>query len=372
MSVETPAASPQPLRSKHTANFPGLLTQLGISLLVSTYQAGKLVILRAEGEHINARFRDFSRPMGLAADRTRLALGTAHGIEQFRNLPAVCRHLEPPGRQDACYLPRATHVTGDIDIHELAWLGDELWFMKSTQLPVCVHLTTFTVSFPAGGRRSSPPWLRRIAATSMAWAWLRVRTALCRSAMSLPWPRPTRHKDGGLTRKTAESSSKCRAARSWPAVSRCRTRPAGWASGCGCWNRARAASASSIWRPAATKPSPNYPGSRAAWIFMAISHLSGCRRCAKVLFSAAFPSPSTPWPNAIAASGSWTSATDSSIAFLRFEDAVQEVFAVQVLPGVRCPEVIADDAKLLADSFDLPSAALRQAPAELVSAASSK
>ena len=29
--------------------------------------------------------------------------------------------------------------------------------------------------------------------------------------------------------------------------------------------------------------------------------------------------------------------TGQTVAFLRFEDAVQEVFAVQVLPGLRCP-----------------------------------
>jgi hypothetical protein len=33
----------QPLRSKHTSNLPRLLEQLGISVLVTTYQAGKLM-----------------------------------------------------------------------------------------------------------------------------------------------------------------------------------------------------------------------------------------------------------------------------------------------------------------------------------------
>ena len=34
-----------PLSSAHTTTFPNLLDHLGISLLVTTYQAGKLVIL---------------------------------------------------------------------------------------------------------------------------------------------------------------------------------------------------------------------------------------------------------------------------------------------------------------------------------------
>ena len=40
---------PAPLRAVHTPGFHGLVRQLGVSLLVSTYQAGKLVIVRDEG-----------------------------------------------------------------------------------------------------------------------------------------------------------------------------------------------------------------------------------------------------------------------------------------------------------------------------------
>ena len=43
--------------------------------------------------------------------------------------------------------------------------------------------------------------------------------------------------------------------------------------------------------------------------------------------------------------------TRQTIAFLRFEDAVQEIFAVQVLPHARFPDLINDDSKILADSF---------------------
>src|SRR5262249_2929001 len=128
----------QPLRSKHTSNFPALLEQLGSSILVSTYQAGKLALLRSDGTAaVNTHFCGFKRPMGLAADSTRLALGTAQEVRQFRNMPPVCRRLEPPGRHAACYLPRAAHATGDIDIHEMAWAGDELWFVNTRFSCLC-------------------------------------------------------------------------------------------------------------------------------------------------------------------------------------------------------------------------------------------
>ena len=123
-SPERPRAQdPAPLRAVHTPNFPGLLRQLGASLLVTTYQAGKLVMVRDEGQNLNTHFLTFQAPMGLAFDGTRLAVGTRTQVWEFVDVPAVAARLEPAGRHDACFLPRASHVTGNIQGHELAWGG---------------------------------------------------------------------------------------------------------------------------------------------------------------------------------------------------------------------------------------------------------
>jgi uncharacterized protein (TIGR03032 family) len=50
------------------------------------------------------------------------------------------------------------------------------------------------------------------------------------------------------------------------------------------------------------------------------------------------------------------------VAFLRFEAAVQEIFAVQVLPQMRFPDLINDHSRVLSDSFVLSDAALSQLP----------
>ncbi len=115
-------ASPSPLRSVHTTNFPAILEQLGSSLLVTTYQAGKLVVVRSDGGVLNTHFRAFNKPMGMALGRGRLAIGTSVDVWEFRNVPAVGAKLDPPGKHDACYLPRSAHVTGDLQIHELAYV----------------------------------------------------------------------------------------------------------------------------------------------------------------------------------------------------------------------------------------------------------
>jgi hypothetical protein len=114
---------PGPLNAAHTPNFPALLRQLGASLLVTTYQAGKLVMVRDEGDHLNTHYRSFPSPMGLAltGGGARFALGTTIQVWEFRDVPNVASRLEPAGRHDACFLPRSSHVTGNVLIHEMAY-----------------------------------------------------------------------------------------------------------------------------------------------------------------------------------------------------------------------------------------------------------
>src|SRR2546423_14273700 len=109
-----PKPAPEPLGSVHPAGFPLLLEGLGLSVLVTTYQAGKLVVLRPEGDALNTHFRTFRKPMGLAVAGDRLVVGTAAEIWEYHNVPAVARRLEPPGKHDACFLPRLAHCTGDV------------------------------------------------------------------------------------------------------------------------------------------------------------------------------------------------------------------------------------------------------------------
>ena len=131
-------ADPTPLRAVHTTNFPALLRRLGASLLVTTYQAGKLVLVRDEGDHLNTHFRTFQAPMGMALAGDRLAVGTKIQVWEYLDVPAVTAKLEPPGRHDACFLPRSSHVTGNIQIHEMAWgIGNELWVVNTRFSCLC-------------------------------------------------------------------------------------------------------------------------------------------------------------------------------------------------------------------------------------------
>ncbi len=126
-----PASTGSPLRSVHTGSVPELLGQLGSSLLISTYQAGKLIIARKDGIRLNTHFRNFDQPMGLALDEGKLAIGTRSAVIEYRNMPAAAEKVEPRGTHDACFIHRNTRITGDVRIHDVAWIGNELWFVAT-------------------------------------------------------------------------------------------------------------------------------------------------------------------------------------------------------------------------------------------------
>ena len=120
-----------PLRSVYTGSFPEVLRQLGSSLLVSTYQTGKLVCLRESKGTLNTHFRNFDKPMGMAVLGDRFALGGRLEVWDYRNVPDAAPKVDPPGTHDACFIPRNRHYTGDIAVHELAWASGQLWVIAT-------------------------------------------------------------------------------------------------------------------------------------------------------------------------------------------------------------------------------------------------
>ena len=157
-----PAASPHPtlspFGSTHSLGFPELLSSLGVSLLVSTYQSGRVIVCRADGEHLNTHFRMLPVPMGIAVDKTRVSIGTERRILTYRNHPGAVGQLGDD-RHDACLLPLHGHVTGDIQVHELVYVDGELWAV-STRFSCLVGLDDDHSFVP----RWQPPFVTELAA----------------------------------------------------------------------------------------------------------------------------------------------------------------------------------------------------------------
>lgn len=126
------------LTSIYTQNFPDILKQLEISVAVTTYQAGKLILLREENGKLNTHFRSFLRPMGMCANQKNIYLGDRYRIIKFVNMPALSERFDSPNKIDGCYIPRNIHITGDIDIHEMEIDKDEeLWFVNTKFSTLC-------------------------------------------------------------------------------------------------------------------------------------------------------------------------------------------------------------------------------------------
>ncbi len=137
----TPATEPRSVEHEYTLNWAPILRQLGASLLISTYQAGKVVVVSEasspDGLDVHLSCHNFERAMGVAVAPGRLAVGARSLVWILRDARAIAPQLDPPGRHDACYLTRAALYTGGINCHELAWAGDELWVVNTLFSCLC-------------------------------------------------------------------------------------------------------------------------------------------------------------------------------------------------------------------------------------------
>ena len=137
----------------------GLLSELGATLLVSTYQAGKLVVIGSHEGRLTLSFHNFDRPMGMARSERSLAVGARRQVWLLADAPDIAAQLAPAGKYDTCLLTRSAHVTGEIQCHELAWAGDELWIVNT--LFSCLCTISPAYSFVP---RWQPPFITRLAA----------------------------------------------------------------------------------------------------------------------------------------------------------------------------------------------------------------
>jgi uncharacterized protein (TIGR03032 family) len=130
-SERTGAPATREVRHEYTRTLPPLLSQVGVSLLVSTYQAGKVVAVGVAQGELTLSYHNFERAMGLAVKPDGIAVGARAQVWFLRGAPDLAAHVEPAGRHDACFLTRSSHFTGEVQAHELAWTGDELWLVNT-------------------------------------------------------------------------------------------------------------------------------------------------------------------------------------------------------------------------------------------------
>jgi uncharacterized protein (TIGR03032 family) len=347
-----PTPDPQAFKSVHTDSFPQLLNQLNLSLLVSTYQSGRIIVVRADGDQLNTHLRFFPSPMGIAVGARFLALGTQRSVWEYRNQPEVGRKLEPGGRHDACFLPRACHITGDIRIHELAFAGDELWVVNTRFS--CLATLDGEHSFVPRWR---PPFVSRLAAedrchlNGLAVVDGRVRfvTALGETDSPQGW---REDKAAGGVVIDVDSGETLLRGLSMPHSPR-------WHDG-RFWllESGRGTLAVADLATGRIETVAELPGFTRGLAFAGPFAFVGLSQVRECVFDGI---PLTERAQERAC-GVWVVdlRTGRTVAFLRFEGAVQEIFDIQVPPGIRYPEIVEPEADLVAGSFALPDAALAE------------
>lgn len=134
--------TPTAFACRYSAAIPKLLKELGCSLALSTYQAGKLILLNAIDEQRIAQLaRSFKKPMGIALQGNLMAVATLNEVLVFANVPSLCKNYPAsPGVYEALYLPRATYYAGAIDLHDLAWGAKGELFGINTRFSCLVQI----------------------------------------------------------------------------------------------------------------------------------------------------------------------------------------------------------------------------------------
>ena len=102
---------------------PEWMGKAGCSLAFTTYQAGKLFLIGLQPDGRLSIFeRSFPRCMGLAstAEGRQLILGAQYQIYRLDNALSSGESAEG---FDALYVPRLSWITGDLDAHDMAYDG---------------------------------------------------------------------------------------------------------------------------------------------------------------------------------------------------------------------------------------------------------
>ncbi len=341
-------------RSVYSKPFPEILAQLNASLVVSTYQSGRVVLLRADDHTLNTHFRAFPSPMGIAVGAQSIALGTLDRVWDYRNQPDLTQRLEPAGKHDACFVPRNAHVTGDIRIHEIAFdAGGDLWVVNTRFSALCT-LDRDHSFIP----RWRPPFVTHLSpddrchlnGVAIIDGRPRFATALGETNDPQGW---RANKAGGGVLIDIDSGESIVRGLSMPHSPR-------WYAG-RMWvlESGRGTLATIDLAKGRVETMIELPGFTRGLAFAGPYAFVGLSQVRESNVFGGIPLTERLKERSC---GVWVVDLRSSavVAHVRFEDAVQEIFDVQMLRGVRHPELLEPDAELLRSSYVLPDAALAE------------
>lgn len=123
-----------PFSCQYTPNLPEFLMQIESSIVITTYQAGKLIFISPKNENELIQLpRTFNKAMGVALHKNKLAVATKDEVIVLVNDKRIATtYPKKPNTYDNFFLPRATYYTGQVDIHDLDYGTEGLWAVNTS------------------------------------------------------------------------------------------------------------------------------------------------------------------------------------------------------------------------------------------------
>jgi uncharacterized protein (TIGR03032 family) len=116
---------------EYTSGLPALLERLELSVLLSTYQAGRVVSVGSHQQQLRIGFSHFDQAMGLCRTPTGIAVGTRDAIWTLPANREIPSRIKPEGEHDIAFLARFAHHTGPLMGYDLAWGNGRLWLVNT-------------------------------------------------------------------------------------------------------------------------------------------------------------------------------------------------------------------------------------------------
>lgn len=112
-----------PFASTFSQGIPKILKETGATILLSTYQAGKVIFLSAVSDDKLVQLpRTFDSAMGIASNGERVAVACKNEVVVLANAPGLAPFYPiQPKTYDALFVPRAVYFTGQLALHDMHW-----------------------------------------------------------------------------------------------------------------------------------------------------------------------------------------------------------------------------------------------------------
>jgi uncharacterized protein (TIGR03032 family) len=132
-STVAPAPELQPIEVtyEHSQTLPALLERLELSVLLSTYQAGRVVSVGSHQGELRLGFSRFDQAMGLCRTANGIAVGIRDAIWSLPASREIAPRIKPEGEHDIAFLARSCHHSGPLMGHDLGWGNGRLWLVNT-------------------------------------------------------------------------------------------------------------------------------------------------------------------------------------------------------------------------------------------------